>query len=320
MVGLEGEHQASAVGDEGVVAVVREECELGTRRWFHPPHDQPHRRGVLLALERGVRRLGDVGAARQPVLDRRPVRLGNRLDQPAHARLLADRDREADAQLAAEGDDRVSIEATVGPHRQWSVRSGSADPADRLTQEVGGPPGGVGTALAQPGHEHVTAPGRNREQRVIAAHARVAVVPGTLLRQAIGLADRRVEVDGEWRCAGSRSGRPGPGEQLAGHAVELADVAPAEAAQKRAQGRWGLDGAVEDAGRPTRAQRSGVVDAVTPAADRARQRVQVPPPRARAGGSGTQGRSCSQLGAEGTWGSGGWRSRCLPYARTARAR
>ena len=144
-----------------------------------------------------------------------------------------------------------------------SARSGSADPADRLTQEVGGPPGGVGTALAQPGHEHVTAPGRNREQRVVAAHAGVAVVPGALLRQAIGLADRRVEVDGEWRCAGSRSGRPGPGEQLAGHAVELADVAPAEAAQKRAQGRWGLDGAAEDAGRPARAQRIGVVDAVT---------------------------------------------------------
>ena len=56
---------------------------------------------------------------------------------------------------------------------------------------------------------------------------------------------------------------PGPGEQLAGHAVELADVAPAEAAQKRAQGRWGLDGAAEDAGRPARAQRIGVVDAVT---------------------------------------------------------
>ena len=157
----------------------------------------------------------------------------------------------------------MSIEATVGPHRQLSARSGSADPADRLTQEVGGPPGGVGTALAQPGHEHVTAPGRNREQRVVAAHAGVAVVPGALLRQAIGLADRRVEVDGEWRCAGSRSGRPGPGEQLAGHAVELADVAPAEAAQKRAQGRWGLDGAAEDAGRPARAQRIGVVDAVT---------------------------------------------------------
>ena len=39
-------------------------------------------------------------------------------------------------------------------------------------------------------------------------------------------------------------------------------MAPAEAAQKRAQGRWGLDGAAEDAGRPARA-RIGVVDAVT---------------------------------------------------------
>ena len=170
---------------------------------------------IAVAIASSVARAGldlIAGLARDVVQSR--VQLARA--EPAHARLLADRDREADAQLAADRDDRVSIEATVGPHRQLSARSGSADPADRLTQEVGGPPGGVGTALAQPGHEHVTAPGRNREQRVVAAHAGVAVVPGALLRQAIGLADRRVEVDGEWRCAGSRSGRPGPGRATRG--------------------------------------------------------------------------------------------------------
>ena len=127
---------------------------------------------------------------------------------------------------------------------------------------MGGAAGGVGAALAQPRHQHVTRPGRNGEQRVIAAHARVAVLPGALLRQAVGLADRRVEVDRERRVAWSRPGRPGAGEQLAAEAVELADVAPAEAAQEDTEGGRRLDGATEHARRPAGAQRSGVVDAL----------------------------------------------------------
>ena len=125
-----------------------------------------------------------------------------------------------------------------------------------------GPPSGVGAALAQPRHQHVTRPGRNGEQRVIAAHARVAVLPGALLRQAVGLADRRIEVDRERRRARSRPGRPGAGEQLAAEAVELADVAPAEAAQEDTERGRRLDGATEHARRPAGAQRSGVVDAL----------------------------------------------------------
>ena len=97
---------------------------------------------------------------------------------------------------------------------------------------------------------------------MIAAHARVAVVAGALLGQAVGLTDRRVEVDRERRRAGSRSGRPGAGEQCAADAVELADVAPAEAAQERAQGGRRLHGATEHARRPAGAQRIGVSDAV----------------------------------------------------------
>ena len=127
---------------------------------------------------------------------------------------------------------------------------------------MGGPAGGVGAALAQPRHQHVTRPGRNREQRVIAARARVAGVAGALLGEAVGLADRRVEVDRERRGAGSRSGRPGAGEQLAADAVELADVAPAEAAQESPEGGRRLDGATQHARRPAGAQRSGVVDAL----------------------------------------------------------
>ena len=55
---------------------------------------------------------------------------------------------------------------------------------------------------------------------------------------------------------------PGPGQQLAAHPVQLADVAPAEAAQESAQGGGRLDYAAESAGRPAGAQRIGVVDAV----------------------------------------------------------
>ena len=154
------------------------------------------------------------------------------------------------------------VEAAVGAHRELPARSGSADPAHRLTQEVRGAAGGVGAALAQPRHQHVTRPGRNGEQRVIAAHARVAVLPGALLRQAVGLAERRIEVDRERRRARSRSGRPAAGEQLAAEAVELADVAPAEAAQEDTEGGRRLDGATEHARRPAGAQRSGVVDAL----------------------------------------------------------
>ena len=154
------------------------------------------------------------------------------------------------------------VEAAVGAHRELSRRPGVAHPRHRLTQEVRGAAGGVGAALAQPRHQHLTRPGRNGEQRVIAAHARVAVLPGALLGEAVGLADRRIEVDRERRRARSRSGRPGAGEQLAADAVELADVAPAEAAQEDTAGGRRLDGATEHARRPAGAQRSGVVDAL----------------------------------------------------------
>ena len=55
---------------------------------------------------------------------------------------------------------------------------------------------------------------------------------------------------------------PGPGQQLAAHPVQLADMAPPEAAQEGTQGGWRLDHAAEGAGGPAGAQRVGVVDAV----------------------------------------------------------
>ena len=101
------------------------------------------------------------------------------------------------------------------------------------------------------------------QQRVIPSRAGVAVVARSLLGQSIGLADGRVQVDGQGRVAGSRPpAAPCPGQQLAAHAVELTDMPPAKAAQEGAQGGWRLDHAAENTDRPTGAQRIGVVDAV----------------------------------------------------------
>ena len=56
---------------------------------------------------------------------------------------------------------------------------------------------------------------------------------------------------------------PGPGQQLAAHPVQLADVAPPKAAQEGPEGGGRLDHAAENTGRPTGTQRIGIVDAVT---------------------------------------------------------
>ena len=117
-------------------------------------------------------------------------------------------------------------------------------------------------ALAQPGHQHVSGAGGDGQQRVVAPLAGIAVVAGALLGQSVGLADGGIEVDGERRVAGSGPSGPGPGQQLPAHPVQLADVAPPEAAQEGPQGGWRLDRAAQGAGRPPGAQHIGVVDAV----------------------------------------------------------
>ena len=96
---------------------------------------------------------------------------------------------------------------------------------------MGGAAGGVGPALAQPGHQHVSGAGGDGQQRVVDPLAGIAVVAGALLGQSVGLADGGVQVNGQGPGAGSRPGLPSPGQQLAAHPVELTDVAPPEAAQ-----------------------------------------------------------------------------------------
>ena len=98
--------------------------------------------------------------------------------------------------------------------------------------------------------------GGDGQQRVIAPRADVApvsstgqaVVAGALLGQPVGLADGGVQVDDQRPVAGSGAGGPGPGQQLAAHPVQLADVAPPEAAQEGAQSppsrKRGVEGAL----------------------------------------------------------------------------
>ena len=127
---------------------------------------------------------------------------------------------------------------------------------------MGGAPNGVGAALTQPRHQHVAGAGGDGQQRVIAPLAGIAVVARPFLGQTVGLVDGGVQVDGQRRVAGSRPSRPGPGQQLPAHPIQLADVAPPEAAQEGPQGGWRLDHAAESAGRPAGAQHVHVVDAV----------------------------------------------------------
>jgi hypothetical protein len=156
----------------------------------------------------------------------------------------------------------VRVEPRVSAHGQLATGPGLPHSPDRLAQEVGGTSHRVGVSLAQARHEHVAGPGGNGKQRMVSAHPGVAVVTGALLLQPVGLADRGVEIDGQGLGAGARARRPGAGEQFAAHRVELADMAPAEAAQEGAEGGRRLGGEPQDPSRAARPERVRVVDRV----------------------------------------------------------
>ena len=265
MISLQFQHLPIAVGDEAVIAVGGEEGQLGTGRGLHPPDDEPHRRGVGLTLEGDIGGLGHIGGAVHPVGNRRPGIFRYGLDDIVQvAFVLAEGDGEADrfsvslSQIPSCGrriPRFMSVEAAVGPHRELSPGPGVAHPPHRLTQEVGGAAGGVGAALAQAGHQHVSDAGGDSQQPVIAPRVGVAVVAGAhfLLVQSVGLADGGVQVDGQGCVAGSGPSRPGSSrvcQQLAAHAVELTDVAPAKTAQEGAQGGGSLSRETENADGP----------------------------------------------------------------------
>ena len=118
-------------------------------------------------------------------------------------------------------------------------------------------------ALPEPDHQHVAGTGDDGQQRMIAPLAGVAVVAGPILGQPVGLADGGVQVDDQRSVAGSGTSRPGPRQQFPAHPVQLADMAPPEAAQEGAQGGWRLDHAADGASGPAGAEHIGVIDAVT---------------------------------------------------------
>ena len=262
MVGFEFESLAITVGDEGVVVVDGKEGELGPRYRGHPADDEPEALRIFLVRERGVRRLGHVGTAVDPVRDRGPVGLGDGLDEPTHIRLLADRDGETDAKLPAGRDDVVDIEATVGSHRELSGGSCVPGPADCLGQEVGGAPSRFGPALAQAGHQDVAGAGSDSEEGMITAHLGIPVVARTLLGEAVCLADRRVEIDRKRLGLRSGPGSPGPSQQFPTDRIELTGMAPSKAAQERAQSRGSLEGKAEDSLGPAGSEHVCVVDTV----------------------------------------------------------
>jgi hypothetical protein len=130
--------------------------------------------------------------------------------------------------------------------------------------------------------QHLTAVGAEGQQRVQAEPAGVAVA-GTLLVVAVDLADRGVHVHGQRPVTGTRAGHPCSAQQLAEHAVELADVPEGERSQPRPD-RGGRHHAVAEdrAGRPG-PQRLDVVDAIATGEQRVDQGEQLAtgPGRAR---------------------------------------
>src|SRR5450830_1164658 len=110
--------------------------------------------------------------------------------------------------------------------------------------------------------EHLARPGRHGKQRVVAAHVGVSELAAALLGQAVGLADRRVEVDGEGRAGGAGAAAPGAGEEAAADGARLARVAEAEGAQEGAERGGRAQLSAEHGRGGTGAQARRVVDAV----------------------------------------------------------
>ena len=151
---------------------------------------------------------------------------------------------------------------------RWLRRS---VPSHGLAQEVSSASRRVGSAFAQAGHQHVASDGGNGQQRVIAPLAGVVVALAAFLAQSIGLADGGVQVDGQRIIARSGPSRPGSGQQLPAHPIQLADVAPPETPQEGPQRGWRLDRAAQHLLGPASAQRVGVVNAVATGQRRRRQ-------------------------------------------------
>ena len=65
VVGLQVQSVSLPVGDEGVMAVVGEQGQLGAGRGFHPPDYEPHWFGIGLGSKGRVGDFGHVGRLSQ---------------------------------------------------------------------------------------------------------------------------------------------------------------------------------------------------------------------------------------------------------------
>ena len=177
-----------------------------------------------------------------PVGDRRPVCIGNRLDQVPQAFVLADGDGEADIHLTTGGDESVGVEAAVGPRRKLPAGPGTANPALTVSRRKWAAPRAVlARPSLQPGHQHVAGAGGDGQQGVIAPLAGIAVVARSLRwpvhrsRRWCVSPGRSVRGESNW------SGVP-PAQARANNwrltRVELTDLPGPEAAQEGPQGGW----------------------------------------------------------------------------------
>ena len=107
----------------------------------------------------------------------------------------------------------------------------------------------------------------------------------SLLGVSVGLADGGVQVDDQRSVGGSGPSGPGPGQQFPAHPVQLADVAPPEAAQEGSQGGRRLDHAADGVSRPTGAQQSASSMQSPPASEEATRVSILSPGFARPGAS-----------------------------------
>ena len=221
----------------------------------------------LVASEDGERRLGDVGTGhlrrRQPVRDRLPRIVGDRIDRGADALVLPGRDGELDAELRRGGDHRLGVKGAVGPHGELPSRAGTSDPADGLGQKRGRAARRACCAAAEPAHQYLPGLGAGRELRVVAAYSRVAE-RRALLGPPMHRHDGRVDVDGQRRSEISRAGArgPQPGQQLTADRVKLTDVGPLVRPQPRSD-RRGRPRPVEQGVGSAGPQHRDVVDAVS---------------------------------------------------------
>ena len=191
--------------------------------------------------------------------------------------MLSGGDGEADLRLAADGDHGVGVEAAVGPHGELAGGSGIAHSADGFPQEVGRASSGVGPTLPQAGHQHVASSGGDGEERVIAPLSGVVVALRALLPQSVGLADGGVQVDSQRIIARTGASRPGSGQRLPDHPIQLAHVPPPETPQEGTQCGRRLYRAAQHLLGTASAQRVGVVNAIATSQCRRHQRQHLVP-------------------------------------------